>query len=215
MSEHAVKVYDLAHCRAGDKGNTSNISVIAYEDRFYPFLRKHLLVLSWLGLTAFVLVFAFWPSTRPSKYFSDRTLVATMPRENLFVSNNGSLLMRWFWKIYFEIRPPKSRSGTWSFNACATQRCSIHGLLIQCHDVSGIQFFIDRNVAAGSVEFGSTNVLNGPQWMSAFTNALQSGVVEWWDPKKGGFRHDNPVFVSVGPRALLILPKERVTSYQR
>jgi hypothetical protein len=28
----AVKVYDLAHCRAGDKGNTSNISVIAYDD---------------------------------------------------------------------------------------------------------------------------------------------------------------------------------------
>ena len=38
----ALKVYDLAHCRAGDKGNTSNISVIAYEDRFYPFLREHL-----------------------------------------------------------------------------------------------------------------------------------------------------------------------------
>lgn len=37
-----LRVYDLAHCRAGDKGNTSNISVIAYEDRHYPFLRKHL-----------------------------------------------------------------------------------------------------------------------------------------------------------------------------
>lgn len=37
-----VKVYDLAHCRAGDKGNTSNISVIAYDERHYPFLREHL-----------------------------------------------------------------------------------------------------------------------------------------------------------------------------
>jgi hypothetical protein len=37
-----LKVYDLAHCRAGDKGNTSNISVIAYDDRFYPFLREKL-----------------------------------------------------------------------------------------------------------------------------------------------------------------------------
>lgn len=27
-----VRVYDLAHCRAGDKGNTSNISVVAYSD---------------------------------------------------------------------------------------------------------------------------------------------------------------------------------------
>ena len=41
-ADKPVKVYDLAHCRAGDKGNTSNISVIAYEDRFYPFLREHL-----------------------------------------------------------------------------------------------------------------------------------------------------------------------------
>jgi hypothetical protein len=37
-----VKVYDLAHCRAGDKGNTSNISVIAYDERSYPFLREKL-----------------------------------------------------------------------------------------------------------------------------------------------------------------------------
>jgi hypothetical protein len=37
-----VKVYDLAHCRAGDKGNTSNVSVIAYDDRYYPLLREHL-----------------------------------------------------------------------------------------------------------------------------------------------------------------------------
>jgi hypothetical protein len=37
-----LKVYDIAHCRAGDKGNTSNISVIAYTDIFYPFLREHL-----------------------------------------------------------------------------------------------------------------------------------------------------------------------------
>ena len=29
----SVKVYDLGHARAGDKGNTSNISVIAYDDR--------------------------------------------------------------------------------------------------------------------------------------------------------------------------------------
>ena len=27
-----VRVYDLGHSRAGDKGNTSNISVIAYSE---------------------------------------------------------------------------------------------------------------------------------------------------------------------------------------
>ena len=34
----SVRVYDLAHSRAGDKGNTSNISVIAYDAKHYPLL---------------------------------------------------------------------------------------------------------------------------------------------------------------------------------
>ena len=33
-----LRVYDLAHSRAGDKGNTSNISVIAYDVKHYPLL---------------------------------------------------------------------------------------------------------------------------------------------------------------------------------
>jgi hypothetical protein len=32
------KLYDLAHCRAGDKGNTSILSVIAYRPEDYPVL---------------------------------------------------------------------------------------------------------------------------------------------------------------------------------
>ncbi len=37
-----IRVYDLAHCRAGDKGNTSNISVTAYEETDWAFLRDTL-----------------------------------------------------------------------------------------------------------------------------------------------------------------------------
>jgi hypothetical protein len=32
------RLYDLAHCRAGDKGNTSILSVIAYRAQDYPLL---------------------------------------------------------------------------------------------------------------------------------------------------------------------------------
>ena len=32
------KLYDLAHCRAGDKGNTSILSLIAYRDQDYAVL---------------------------------------------------------------------------------------------------------------------------------------------------------------------------------
>ena len=34
------KLYELAHCRAGDKGDTSILSLIAYRDKDYPLLCK-------------------------------------------------------------------------------------------------------------------------------------------------------------------------------
>jgi len=36
-----MKVHQIAHSRTGDKGNTSNISVIAYDARHYDLLCRH------------------------------------------------------------------------------------------------------------------------------------------------------------------------------
>jgi hypothetical protein len=36
-----MKLRDIAHSRAGDKGNISNISVIAYDQSHYALLEKH------------------------------------------------------------------------------------------------------------------------------------------------------------------------------
>jgi hypothetical protein len=38
----SVQLQHLAHARSGDKGNTSNISVFAYEPEFYPLLKEQL-----------------------------------------------------------------------------------------------------------------------------------------------------------------------------
>jgi len=35
------KLYDLAHARAGDKGNTTILSLIAYRAEDFPLLREH------------------------------------------------------------------------------------------------------------------------------------------------------------------------------
>jgi hypothetical protein len=37
-----VLLQHVAHCRSGDKGNTSNISVIAYAPELYPYLKQQL-----------------------------------------------------------------------------------------------------------------------------------------------------------------------------
>ena len=36
-----MKLREIAHARAGDKGDTSNIAVIAYDERDYPLLERH------------------------------------------------------------------------------------------------------------------------------------------------------------------------------
>jgi hypothetical protein len=36
-----MKLRELAHSRAGDKGDTSNLSLIAYDARDYEHLRRH------------------------------------------------------------------------------------------------------------------------------------------------------------------------------
>ena len=36
-----MKLHDLAHSRAGDKGQTSNLSLIAFRPECYPLLEKH------------------------------------------------------------------------------------------------------------------------------------------------------------------------------
>lgn len=38
----SVRVYDLAHSRSGDKGNTSNVAVIAYDEAGWDILRREL-----------------------------------------------------------------------------------------------------------------------------------------------------------------------------
>ena len=40
----SVKVHALGHARAGDKGNTSNVSVVAYDDAAWSILRDQLTV---------------------------------------------------------------------------------------------------------------------------------------------------------------------------
>ena len=37
-----VRLYDIAHARSGDKGDTVNVGVIARDPRYYPFLRQAL-----------------------------------------------------------------------------------------------------------------------------------------------------------------------------
>jgi len=52
MSDIPLALYYLAHARAGDKGDTLNISVVPYDDSDYPLLARELTperVAAWFG----------------------------------------------------------------------------------------------------------------------------------------------------------------------
>ncbi len=104
----------------------------------------------------------------------------------------------------------------WSFPGAGLKPCSIHGLLNQCQEITGNRYLIDKNAAAGSVQFGSTNTLNGEQWVAAFEKALQSDAAQWWDPSAKGFVKGPLVLIRYPEfQTVLVAPRERAAELQR
>jgi RNA polymerase sigma factor (sigma-70 family) len=102
-----------------------------------------------------------------------------------------------------------------TLSASPVQLCSISGLLNQCMEISGWHYLIDKNVAAGSVKFGSQKEMTGKEWVAAFENVLQTGTPEWWDAKKKGFRKENLVLIRYpNQKIVLVLPKDKAAKYQ-
>jgi|GEM_PF-6008514 len=103
----------------------------------------------------------------------------------------------------------------YTFPITPVQRCSISGLLNQCMQLSGWRYLIDKEVAAGSVKFGDSKVLNGEEWLTAFENALQTNTPEWWDAKLKRQRQENLVLIRYHKlKTVLVLPKDKATKYQ-
>jgi hypothetical protein len=82
-------------------------------------------------------------------------------------------------------------------------------------EVSGVRYLIAKDVAGGGIMFGTTNTLNGAQWVKAFTEALQTGQPEWWDSRTQTFRKENLVLLTNGPRMVMVLPREMLREFQR
>ena len=161
--------------------------------------------LSLIALSAILLYF-YWP--RQSKYAKDPTLVATK-RNNPIINQVSPV---WARPVFFILSRLDAVHMTYTFSP-TTNRMSIEPILTQCHEASGTRFFIDKQVAAGTVNFGFSTNLNGPQYVAAFTNVLQTGKPEWFDSATKKMRHENLVLLPVEKNAYLVLPPERVSEF--
>ena len=153
------------------------------------------------------------PSRQSPLLVDPRFVVTTKP--SFGVPANAPFKDRVFvWWMQFQQKHGKPHPLSYSFGASPTNRCSIHGLLNQCMEVTGTRYAIAKDVEAGTVMFGPTNTLNGAPWVKAFTEALQTGQPEWWDSHTGKPRKENLVLLTNDARTILVLPRDMVGEFQ-
>lgn len=118
-------------------------------------------------------------------------------------------------KLEQKLRKPRPAFANSMFTASPTTRCSIYGLLNQCTGVTGVRYVIPRDISAATIMFGNTNTLTGPQWVRAFTETIEHSQAEFWDQQTTTMRKENLVLLTNSPRTVLVLPKSRLSEFQR
>ena len=174
-----------------------------------------------LFLAAVTLVLLLrWESQAPEKSsFSasdptPRYLETTYPIAGL--PPNPTLRDRFFVDVQnFMIRHGRKNPGAWTFSATPVRRCSIHGLLNQCMQVTGTRYLIDPEAACGSVEFGHTNSLTGAQWVATFEGALQTNQPECLDLVTHHLYRTNLVLIRERPGLVKVISQKRLAEFQR
>ncbi|HEX4644213.1 MAG TPA: hypothetical protein VH598_01245 [Verrucomicrobiae bacterium] len=153
----------------------------------------------------------------PPLPFGTNLFIATAPPVAGFAPN-ASLGVRaryYLFKIYSKFQRRSFKIG-WSFPASPVTGCSIQGLLNQCMQVSGTRYLMPVGVAAGVVQFGHTNVLDGPHWVAAFEQALQSDGVQCWDPQTKTTGPEHLVLLRFpAQKVVVVLPAKAAEEFQR
>jgi hypothetical protein len=158
------------------------------------------------------------PTVPPLPFDTNAFITTTLPTPNLFTAPPGASLFQRF--AFLLLKPGivfgRQSSGTWSFPTSPGTGCSIEGLLDQCMQVSGTRYLMPVGVAAGIVQFGHTNVLDGPHWVAAFENALQSNAVQCWDPQTQITAPDHLLLLRFpAQKVVVVLPAKAAVKFQR
>ena len=149
--------------------------------------------------------------------FDAKGFVGTTPPTIASPPPNASLKDRINHFLIFKVMTKAQRADKYLFFPTpVTNRCSIQGTLNECMGVWGDRYLMPPFVAAGTVRFGNTNMLNGPQWVAAFEKALQTGTPEWWDAEQKKMRDENLVLIRFPEqKTVLVLPQDKAVEFQR
>jgi len=170
-------------------------------------------------VSAFVVVALWWSISHleDTSFSHDPRFVVSSAPSISFPASQATLAQRitiWWTRLNHGFQKPRPFAGSITFPASPTNRCLIGAMLNQCTEVNGVRYVILRDVAGGNVPFGHTNSLTGMQWVAAFTEALQHGQPEFFDPQTKAFRRENLVLVTNTTQTVLVLPKAMAAEFQ-
>jgi hypothetical protein len=172
------------------------------------------------AVLAALIALAFWwriSHLEDNSFSNDPRFVVSSAPSMSFSTSHATLAQRiliWWSELSHGFQKPRRLAGTFTFPPSPANRCLIQGLLNQCTEVNGVRYVIARDVAGGNVLFGHTNTLTGAQWVLAFTEALQHGQPEFYDPQTKAFRRENLVLVTNSAQTVLVLPKAMAAEFQ-
>jgi hypothetical protein len=156
-------------------------------------------------------------SAPPPLPFATNGFVSTTPPMRVS-SWNPPLMTRLLWlgaDVWDRLRGSHATT-RWTFAASPVSGCSVQGLLNQCMEVNGTRYLMPIGVAAGVVQFGNTNALDGPHWVEAFEKALQSGNVQCWDPQTKRTGPDQLVLLRFpAQKVVVVLPARAAAEFER
>ena len=195
------------------------LPVMESKSKTRPVLRPFLLIPA-LILAAYI-GWMFWSSNPQDdpydlSHADGRSRFYTTTYPKLAAPPNFSLRQRLVWILkQYQWRFAKPNPAAYSFPARPTQFCSIHGLLNQCMKLSGTRYFIAVEIA-DMVEFGSTNTLNGAQWVAAFEHAIEeSNPVVCYDFARKTKFQDTLLLIRERPKVVKIVPRTKLADYQK
>jgi hypothetical protein len=183
------------------------------------------LVLAFVGLALLLLItLLLWPDPKtkapPPLPFDTNSLVACVPHPLIPLQlpphpTMGQRLAFRLFKLSQALSSSKS-TGTWSFAASPIGPCMIQGLLNECANASGTNYYLPLKVTTGTVRFGNTNTLDGPHWVSAFEHALQTGNPDWWNSEAKRREQENLVLIRYPEqKAILVLPASAAREFRK
>lgn len=162
-----------------------------------------------IGLLLFLLLRAGHPLPFNPDAFVSTSRIVTLPAKPNLAQRVEHLLLVTEDHL-FDHRPRAVSMG-----AQPASKWGVQPLLNLCTGYSSTQYLIPKDLAAGTVSFGTTNPMDGPQFIAAIENTVCHSNVAWLDSSKG--QRTEPLALLRFPEqnAIVVLPKSDVADFLR